>query len=94
MPVNPAAARWIVSGRVQGVGFRWFVRQAALRHGLAGDVRNLADGRVEVRVSGPQAPTAALLADVRRGPANSRVESVEVVEADPASRFEGFEVRF
>jgi acylphosphatase len=65
-----------VRGRVQGVGFRWFVREAARRAGLAGWVRNLADGSVEVTASGSEQALAYLVAAVRRGPDRARVDHV------------------
>lgn len=72
--------RWLVSGRVQGVGFRWFVADAARRLELAGDVRNLPDGRVEVRVAGPARALAALARDVGSGPPSARVSGVQRAE--------------
>lgn len=75
--------RLVVSGRVQGVGFRWFVREAARRHRLAGWVRNSADGNVELEVSGDDAGIRELLATIRQGPAGARVENVR--EENPAA---------
>ena len=68
--------RWLVSGRVQGVGFRWYVLQAAGRCGVKGDVRNLPDGRVEVRATGSASRLARLLEEIRKGPRSSRVDGV------------------
>jgi acylphosphatase len=75
-----------IVGRVQGVGFRDFVRREANRLGLAGWVRNIADGSVEVEAEGPRARLAALVDAARRGPASSRVGAVEETwaEAEPA----------
>ncbi len=84
----------MVSGRVQGVGFRWFVQQAARRRGVLGHVRNLADGRVEIRVRGAAEQIAELLAEVRQGPPGARVEDVENLVPDPGLTLEEFEVRF
>ena len=84
----------MISGRVQGVGFRWFVQQAARRCRLLGDVRNLADGRVEIRVSGASDQIAELLSEVRQGPPGARVEGVENLVPDPGLTLEDFEVRF
>jgi acylphosphatase len=70
-------ARWLVSGRVQGVGFRWFVALHAQEGQLAGWVRNLPDGRVEVVARGEQEALAALEAVLRSGPRSARVEHVE-----------------
>ncbi len=70
-------ARWLVSGRVQGVGFRWFVLGHAERLGLAGWARNLPDGRVEVVAVGP-APALRELEDaLRQGPRFGHVDNVD-----------------
>jgi len=66
-----------VRGEVQGVGFRWFVREAARRARVAGWVRNTADGAVEVRAAGRSDALAALLEAIRRGPPRARVDHVE-----------------
>jgi acylphosphatase len=71
------STRFLVSGLVQGVGFRWFVARHARALGLAGYARNLADGRVEVVVSGPDEALPALERLLRAGPANAQVESLE-----------------
>jgi acylphosphatase len=65
---------------VQGVGYRWFVRRAGERLGLAGVARNLDDGSVEVLVEGPGGEIAALEAELRRGPSVAQVKSVEKSE--------------
>jgi acylphosphatase len=67
----------VVSGRVQGVGFRASAQQVAQRLGLAGWVRNLADGRVELEAEGPPEILDQLLAWLRKGPSLGRVDSVE-----------------
>ena len=88
----PHTAHWLVAGRVQGVGFRYFVREAARRHGVHGDVRNLPDGRVELRAAGGN--LGAFLEEVRQGPAASRVDDIESNDLQPAPELEGFEIRF
>ena len=74
--------RWLVSGRVQGVAFRWFTARSASELGLRGTVRNLSDGRVEVLVVRPANPAAltSFRTAVETGPPASRVDAVE--EAD------------
>ena len=64
----------VVSGHVQGVGYRWFVRELASEAGLAGSATNLPDGRVEVVVEGPEDDVAALVAalDGPRAPGTVR----------------------
>ena len=69
-----------VTGKVQGVGFRWFVRERARRLGLTGYVRNEADGAVVLEVDGPEDLVEALRTAVQRGPEAARVEAVEVLD--------------
>lgn len=71
-----ALARVEVSGAVQGVGFRWFAREAARRLDLAGWVRNRADGRVEIAVEGDEPLLEQFLRQVARGPNGAVVERV------------------
>lgn len=68
----------LVSGRVQGVGFRYFVMDQGRRHGVTGWVRNLPDGQVELEAEGDRADLERLLADVKGGPTLARVEKVAV----------------
>lgn len=77
----PLVARHaLVSGRVQGVGFRWHARAKAEELGLAGWVRNLPDGRVEILIEGEAEPVRAYLAWLARGPTAARVSDVAVSE--------------
>ena len=71
------STRFLVSGLVQGVGFRWFVARHARSLGLVGYARNLPDGRVEVVVSGPDESLPALEQLLRSGPAYAQVDGVE-----------------
>jgi len=84
------ARRVLVSGVVQGVGFRYYTRLRASELGLAGWVRNLPDGRVEVWVEGPATVVDELVDWLRRGPPGARVSSIEAreVQADGLERFE------
>lgn len=75
------AKRYFVRGRVQGVGYRWFVERAAAELGLAGYVRNLDDGRVEVYAAGPAAKLSELAGRLRTGPRWSDVRGVEELDA-------------
>lgn len=70
----------LVSGRVQGVGFRWFARERAQELGLAGWVRNLPDGKVELSLEGEESAVRAMLAWLAKGPPAARVTGVEAVE--------------
>lgn len=84
-----AAVRFLVRGRVQGVRFRAATRDEALRLGLSGHARNLADGSVEVLAAGEDASLAALQRWLQRGPPLARVDEVVRFEAD-ATGAEGF----
>jgi len=70
----------LVTGRVQGVGFRWFVRVAGRRLGLSGWVRNCDDGSVEIAASGPDEKLEELRRQVKRGPDAALVEEVRDLE--------------
>lgn len=72
----PRAIHVLVRGHVQGVGFRYFVKQAADALGVAGWVRNLHDGRVEALLIGPEAEVQSVLDQMVRGPRNARVDEV------------------
>lgn len=72
--------RWLVRGRVQGVGFRWFVWREAERLGLGGFARNLRDGTVEVVSQGPDEALDRLEQVLRRGPAGARVDGLEQLD--------------
>ncbi len=84
--------RWRVTGRVQGVGFRHFVYRAATARSLVGDVRNLEDGSVEIRVRGSSKELKALLAEVRCGPEGSRIDDVEELDPDPSGAMTWFQI--
>lgn len=74
--------RVVVRGRVQGVGFRWFVRQEARRIGVAGWVRNLDDGTVELETAGDDAAVQRFLDHVRVGPDTAEVSDILISEAE------------
>jgi acylphosphatase len=75
--------RAIVSGGVQGVGFRWGAREAAERLGVAGWARNRLDGTVEVEVEGEPESVDRMLDWLRSGPPGASVEAVDVTDAQP-----------
>jgi acylphosphatase len=87
------ARRYVIAGRVQGVGFRWFAHDAAAREGVHGWVRNLADGSVEIVVEGDVDSVDRVEAAVRRGPSSARVERVDVEDQAPTGRATGFSIR-
>jgi acylphosphatase len=73
---NISAQKYLISGRVQGVGFRWFVRESAKQLGLEGTVKNLYDGRVEVFAQGDLTSMYKFRELLQKGPAMSRVDNV------------------
>jgi acylphosphatase len=77
-----------VTGRVQGVGFRWFVRERADALGLSGWVKNRSDGSVELLVAGDAQASEQFLAAVRRGPPHARVDALEPISPPAASTAE------
>jgi acylphosphatase len=81
------ARRFYVSGRVQGVGYRFFACEAAERQGVGGYTRNLHDGRVEVYAVGTLVQLEALLTELRCGPRHAWVEQVIEAEAEWLPRF-------
>jgi acylphosphatase len=88
------AIRFIVSGRVQGVYFRWFTREAANRIGLKGYVRNLPDGRVEAWAEGNPAELDAFRSEVSRGPRMAHVTGIEEQECEPKGDFSDFDITY
>jgi len=86
------AKRYIVRGRVQGVGFRWFVDSEARQLGLAGWVRNNFDGTVEVLAIGSEQQLAALRKKLERGPRAARVDEVQEIPAEPVAGLNTFRI--
>jgi acylphosphatase len=84
--------RYVVRGRVQGVGFRWFVQREAAALGLVGWVRNNVDGAVEVLASGSDQQLAALEAKLKQGPRAARVDNVEVSAAETPPNLSEFRI--
>ena len=87
------ARRYLIGGRVQGVGFRYFTEAVASREGLQGWVRNLPDGRVEAAVDGERESVDRFERSIRHGPPGARVDHVETFDDVPGDRGEGFSVR-
>jgi acylphosphatase len=86
------ARRYIVRGRVQGVGFRWFVEHEAHELGLNGWVRNNFDGTVEVLAIGNERQLATLKQRLERGPRAARVDEVEETPAEPVPGLNTFRI--
>ncbi len=91
-PSHIEARRWFVSGRVQGVGFRWFVQKSAAQLGVRGWTRNEDDGRVHVYGVGTPEQLDRLAGLIHQGPLLAEVRSVEQVEA-PVEKLGSFEIR-
>ena len=87
------ARRFLVSGRVQGVGYRYFALDAARREGLHGYVTNNDDGTVEAVAEGEADAVERFERALRRGPSHSRVERVTVDDVTPTAIGSGFEIR-
>jgi acylphosphatase len=87
------ASRFVVRGRVQGVGFRWFVEREAHILKIAGWVRNNPDSTVEVLAQGTREQLAGLHSRLREGPRAARVDDVEVKGADAIPGLTSFQVR-
>lgn len=89
----PITREYRVTGRVQGVGFRWFVSDSAAREGLSGHVRNLPDGSVEAVAEGEAEALSRFEAALWRGPSRARVDDVRISEIEPLTRGDGFSIR-
>jgi acylphosphatase len=88
------ARRFIVKGRVQGVGFRYFAIRAARSCGVTGTVRNLPDGTVEALAEGSTSAMAEFRRELERGPSYSIVVSVQESELSVTGRYTGFDVSY
>jgi acylphosphatase len=86
------ARRLVIRGRVQGVGFRYSLREEALRRGVAGWTRNRRDGTVEAVVQGEQGDVDRVIEWARRGPPSAEVAAVEIDE-EAIGDYDGFETR-
>jgi acylphosphatase len=95
MTSGPASAYVLVTGRVQGVGFRWFVRSHASALELRGWARNRRDGSVELEVVGPRERIEQLIEELHQGPPASEVEEVTThwLPVPAAGGPAGFEIR-
>jgi acylphosphatase len=87
------ARRYLISGRVQGVGFRFFAERTASYEGIQGWVRNLPDGRVEILSEGEAEAIERFELALRHGPPHARVDAVETDHVAPSERQTGFNIR-
>jgi acylphosphatase len=81
-----------ITGRVQGVGFRWHAREVALRLGLTGWVRNRVDGSVQVVAEGAREGLTALAGWAARGPTGARVDACDAVWSEAAGTMDEFRI--
>jgi acylphosphatase len=86
------ARKFVISGEVQGVGYRFFAQRAAARHQVTGYVRNLADGRVEALVEGTPESVEDFKHDLSTGPQFGRVEQVEELNIEPTGHYPTFRI--
>ena len=83
--------RWIISGRVQGVGYRYFARKIAIRLGIFGTARNLADGTVEILARGTDDTLTEFYSELLNGPSFAGVSNIEMYEVNNRDiQFEDF----
>ncbi len=87
------SVKGLVSGRVQGVGFRYFVLRQARLLGLRGYVRNLPDGRVEFLLQGAPDAVARMIDQIRSGPAHARVDDLSLTDSDASADESEFVIR-
>jgi acylphosphatase len=92
MATDVQTRKFVVRGRVQGVGFRWFVEREARTLGISGWVRNNSDGSVEVLASGTQEQLFGLRSRLQQGPRAARVDNVEEAEAQPIAGLNTFRI--
>ena len=86
------ARKYLISGEVQGVGYRFFAQRVAARHQVVGYVRNLPDGRVEVLAEGTLESIEALKHDLAAGPDFGHVEQVEELNLEPTGLYVAFRI--
>jgi len=86
------ARKFIISGLVQGVGYRFFTQRAAARHQVRGYVKNLADGRVEALAQGSEKSVENFKHDLIAGPSFSNVEHIEETVVEPSGWYSSFRI--
>ena len=92
MTTAKVAWKFLISGEVQGVGYRFFAQRAAARHQVLGHVRNRPDGRVEVVAEGSASAVEEFKKDLVTGPQWSRVEQVEEINLEPSGLYASFRI--
>ena len=86
------ARKFIISGFVQGVSFRYFAQRAAARHQVVGYVKNLPDGRVESYAEGTEKAVTGFMHDLTAGPTYSEVENIEEIVLEPTNLYSAFRI--
>jgi len=86
------ARRFLISGDVQGVGYRFFAQRAAARHQVGGYVKNLDDGRVEALAEGPRQSVESFKHDLATGPAFASITHVEEINLEPTGKYSSFRI--
>lgn len=86
------ARRFMISGDVQGVGYRFFAQRAAARHQVTGYIRNLPDGRVEAHAEGPASAVNGFRGDLEAGPTLADVKLIEETVLEPTGRYPQFRI--
>lgn len=92
LPAGVHQIHLLISGRVQGVGFRDFTQRTARKLGVLGWVRNLPDGKVELKAQGPDDKLKDFTEKVSAGPSSAKVEKVESVKIDKLEELGTFEI--
>jgi acylphosphatase len=87
------AKQYLVRGRVQGVGFRWFVQRAADRLGIVGEVRNLPNGEVEVRAQADESVLDLFKRELRNGPPSAEVDEVMEQDLPLTDMYSSFQIK-
>ncbi|MFA6473057.1 MAG: acylphosphatase [Candidatus Latescibacterota bacterium] len=88
------AVHLIAHGRVQGVGFRYFVKDKASRYGIKGWVRNRSDGSVEIHAEGQKEYMDDFTAALKDGPLFGHVSDIESEKVEPTNKYSGFSIEF
>ena len=86
------ARKFLISGEVQGVGYRFFAQRSSARHQVRGYIKNLTDGRVEVLVEGPAAAVDAFKQDLAAGPTLAKVTVLEELVLEPSRAYSAFRI--
>ncbi|MBN2135588.1 MAG: acylphosphatase [Acidobacteria bacterium] len=89
-----AAKRYYITGRVQGVSFRFFTLRSSCTLGITGFVRNLNDGRVEILAQGTRTALESFYDSIKKGPPAARVDHIEIVEEQPDSKYTDFQITY